>query len=110
MNQNSTQSKPDTAEQPADEGLDETICSRLECPNCRHEFEDGEQVDICDACGEDFGDCDGSCGNPDCGNDHCQHCDDNIYNQSCPNCRETLPVHLWFGEDHTKNTGSQTKC
>ena len=75
----------------------------LECPTCGHLFQDCEQVDICDNCAQDFGDCDGSCGDPICGNQHCQHCGNNIYNQCCPECREVLPVHLWVGEGGSEN-------
>lgn len=67
----------------------------VECPACGELFENGKQIDICDSCDKEFGDCDGICGRPDCGNDHCQHCGNNTYTQCCPECLSPLPVELW---------------
>ena len=87
-----TEQKVQGAESPSSESLDSTP---IDCPACGTTFENGNQVDICDRCGKAFGDCDGSCGRPDCGNDHCQHCCNNTYAQCCPECLSPLPVELW---------------
>lgn len=68
----------------------------LECPECNHKFNEFEQVDVCQYCEKDFG----LSGEDENGfNSSCVHCGENLYTQCCPNCRETLPVEMWIGEN-----------
>jgi hypothetical protein len=71
----------------------EYIVPHTRCPHCDSLF--WEALDICDECGEEFGNCDGSCGDPGCDNNHCQHCSSVSCGQCCPECRAPLPTDLW---------------
>ena len=64
----------------ADNGERQRELSPATCNAC---VSNNDAVDICEKCGEEFGDCgDGPSG----WNSNCVHCGHNIYTTRCPDC------------------------
>ena len=59
------------------------------CPACGHT---SAPIDLCDSCGEEFGESGEDANGWNCS---CVHCGQNSYSQACARCHKILPEEMW---------------